>query len=314
MFGIYTDLVLQDYRQKKESNKLPIVLIHLKPAGLRDLCLEFYNKKFDRKKDELALYGFFGQHEDKAAMIKTIKHFDTSKFKPLINYLKKDTNKTEEKNIELLAWLIDFKDRPFELGKRYIAEEENNNEVTNSIADENVVTDTVSEEKKENPLPPTDKSTFGISNEPDTNSGSVKTQTSLLLKKISLYTGIFLLVIGGVYIYYNRAIDKPVVLGSTLKGPEACMYWADDHYEQVSCNEKKESLVIALDSFKLQHFKKITRPDTITQQHVGRVWYIKTADGIEFYTAEGMHPVDLQKRLKPATAYIIDKYILSLTD
>ncbi|MGE9310792.1 hypothetical protein ACLOAU_04080 [Niabella sp. CJ426] len=45
-----------------------------------------------------------------------IKRFDIDKFKPLQNFLKKPVN-TREKNIELLAWLIDFKFRPY---SRYI--------------------------------------------------------------------------------------------------------------------------------------------------------------------------------------------------
>jgi len=41
-----------------------------------------------------------------------IKRCDTEKFKPLCNFLQKGLN-TREKNMELLAWLIDFRPRPF---------------------------------------------------------------------------------------------------------------------------------------------------------------------------------------------------------
>lgn len=41
-----------------------------------------------------------------------IRRFDPDKFKPLNNFLKKGTN-TDLKNIELLAWLIDFRPRPY---------------------------------------------------------------------------------------------------------------------------------------------------------------------------------------------------------
>ncbi|MBO9684850.1 MAG: hypothetical protein J7502_19630, partial [Flavisolibacter sp.] len=41
-----------------------------------------------------------------------IRHFDLDKFKPLSNYLKKGLN-TRDKNVELLAWLIEFEYRPF---------------------------------------------------------------------------------------------------------------------------------------------------------------------------------------------------------
>lgn len=41
-----------------------------------------------------------------------IRRFDPDKFKPLVNFLKKNLN-TNEKNVELLAWLIDFPARPY---------------------------------------------------------------------------------------------------------------------------------------------------------------------------------------------------------
>lgn len=314
MLADYITLVLQDYQEKIKNKAISsIALIHMTPAKLRDLCSEIYTKRhYDRKKDEIALYGFFGQNEDKSIMAKSIRNFEPSKFKPLIRFLNKETDSTGIQNIELLAWLIDFKDRPFELGKTYIVAEGNNNEVTNPVAEEEDTPGQAPEEQEKSFPPPPIEPTFGTGKKPHTKPGAVKPPTGALLKKICIYTGILLLVICGLYIYYNNTSDKPAAMGSTFKGPEACMYWAGDHYEQVSCNEKKESLVIALDSFKLQHFRKITRPDTITQQHVGRVWYIKTGGDIEFYTAEGMHPVDIKKRLKPATAYIIDKYILAL--
>lgn len=34
----------------------------------------------------------------------------------------------------------------------------------------------------------------------------------------------------------------------------------------------------------------------------------------EFYTAKGMHPVEVKKQLKPITKFIIDEHILKLKD
>lgn len=305
MFPDYITLVLQDYEQKRENNTVPKALLHLKPAGIRDLCLALYiHKNYNPKKDEITLIHFFGQHDDKAAMARAIKNFELAKFKPLINYLKKETEETNEKNIELLAWLLGFEPRPYEFGKKYEVGAK-----TTSGNTEVVITDV-------NP---------GLTGKPNagTTVGSgisdpqIPTPTLSTKRKgvgiKSVGIGILLLsvILYAIYINNNRN-DKSNVMGSTLKGPEACMYWTGDHYEQVSCNEKiNNTLIIALDSFKLLHFKKITQPDTITQKHVGSVWYIKTEGDIEFYTAEGAYPADMKKRLKPATAYIIDKYILS---
>ncbi len=313
MFPDYVKLVVQDYERKRATQALSSRLASPTPARLRDECLLVCKEQFQRK-DEGILRTFFDTSGDQDHYLDTINNFDINRFRPLINFLRNPSITTDIKNINLLAWLIDFKDRPFELGKTYIVAEGNNNEITNPVAEEQDTPGQAPEEQEKKFPPPTSESPFGTGKKPDTKPGAVKPPTGTLIKKISLYTGILLLVICGLYIYYNNTSDKPTVMGRTLKGPEACMYWAGDHYEQVSCNEKKESLVIALDSFKLQHFRKITRPDTITQNHVGSVWYIKNGGDIEFYTAEGMHPVDIKKRLKPATAYIIDKYIISRTD
>jgi len=88
------------------------------------------------------------------------------------------------------------------------------------------------------------------------------------------------------------------------------MFWAGDHYQSISCTQHfVDTLVVALDSEKIIHFKKITRPDTITLNAVGCVWYVKYRGDIEYYTSDGFHPIDPQLRLKPITPYMIRKYI-----
>ncbi|MCW3463456.1 hypothetical protein [Chitinophaga nivalis] len=89
-----------------------------------------------------------------------------------------------------------------------------------------------------------------------------------------------------------------------------CMFWTGDHYQRVSCNQKfKDTLVVALDSVMLHDFKRITEPDTITLNAIGHVWYIKIDGKIEFYTADGNHPIQNQRPLKPVTEYILSKYV-----
>ncbi len=55
-----------------------------------------------------------------------IQRCDTDKFRPLVNYLRGRSESTDEKNIELLAWLIDFPGRPWELGKTYSDDDDEN--------------------------------------------------------------------------------------------------------------------------------------------------------------------------------------------
>lgn len=88
------------------------------------------------------------------------------------------------------------------------------------------------------------------------------------------------------------------------------MFWDGNQYQPISCNQKLgDTLVVALDSSKTLHFKKITQPDTISFNAIGAIWYVKYRGGIELYTAAGFHPIDPRLRVRPITAYIIRKYL-----
>ena len=93
------------------------------------------------------------------------------------------------------------------------------------------------------------------------------------------------------------------------------MYWVEDHYQQIPCNQKVQGAeVIPLDAEKLQYFKKINCPETIKKSEIEKYWYCKLKTGeVEFYTAEGFHPVDTKRRLKPLTEYMFEKYIMNRT-
>jgi hypothetical protein len=87
------------------------------------------------------------------------------------------------------------------------------------------------------------------------------------------------------------------------------MCWTGDHYRRVSCKQRPgENPVYALDSLKLEKFKRITTPDTLTANAVGRVWYSKIDGKIEYFTADGFHPVHTERHLHPLTVYILNKY------
>ncbi len=88
------------------------------------------------------------------------------------------------------------------------------------------------------------------------------------------------------------------------------MYWAGDHYQQISCSQKQGgTLVIPLDSERLVHFKKITRPDTITENALGSIWYVKFHGAYECYTFPGYHPIDTSLKLRPLTDFVLIKHL-----
>lgn len=107
----YRAEIWQFYQNKKSSGELSLNLKHPTAAKLRNECLLLFRKGLDRA-DYRMLRSFLERPDNEEIYESAIKRFDPDKFRPLNNFLKKGTN-TDEKNIELLAWLIDFRPRPY---------------------------------------------------------------------------------------------------------------------------------------------------------------------------------------------------------
>lgn len=91
-------------------------------------------------------------------------------------------------------------------------------------------------------------------------------------------------------------------------GESHCMVWKHDHYEKVDCTgsigEKK------IVPYIFNNFRKVQVSDTTTFFKKGEVqiWYDKSNNDVEFFTAPGIHPSN-GKTLKPISEYMIEKYI-----
>jgi len=72
-----------------------------------------------QKKDENILIALVGKQADPQTYRQAIKKYEADKFKPLLNFLKGETTKTDEKNVELLALIIGFELRPYQLSYNY---------------------------------------------------------------------------------------------------------------------------------------------------------------------------------------------------
>lgn len=91
--------------------------------------------------------------------------------------------------------------------------------------------------------------------------------------------------------------------------PKECMYWNGDQYQLAHCNDRNPNHhLMPIDTVKLKYFKRSTRADTITvESSLGKVWYDKSDNDVEFYTSHGVNPEN-QKTLKEATEHIIYTY------
>jgi hypothetical protein len=322
LFPDYQQLVMRAYERKKVNNTLPHGLMYLTPAKLKDECVKRCTKEVNRR-DEKVIRDFCGDLNESRSCHAIIQRCDTDKFRPLVNYLKGRSESTDEKNIELLAWLIDFSGRPWELGKTVSGDDDKGpalNDASQATGDQATASDstanpptTGSEKPAGNPIIPENpiipawiggskgKESEGVkiaetSHQEKLRAKSTKGLVAAVMLSLVLGTGSMW--------WWKDKNQPPAPSGS-------CMYWLEDHYESIACNQKiPNARVIALDTMRLKNFRKITRPDTITYQAIGKVWYSKINDKVEYYTSGGEHPVVFNRQLKPITVYIIDKYIL----
>jgi len=278
MFAKYKSRVLEEYKLRKNNNSISINLIHATPAKIKAECLFVLETRFEEK-DKRILTTLFGQQNSESEYRNAIRKTDTDKFKPLANFLKGSTKSTDENNIELLAWLINYEPRPYQVNQPI------NTALHNSIAP-----------VKANALP-LDAERVKL------ESIRSKTGKAILASCIALFG------LGLLYRFYTREAINQLYFPAI--GQEQCMYWVGDRYKPVLCSLKMpDTPVFALDPEKIQRLRMITKPDTITKNSIGHLWYAKINGKLEFYTAGGNHPVYTNRRLKPLSLYMYTKYIL----
>jgi hypothetical protein len=280
---------------------LPLNLQLPTPAKLKDECLAIIAIRFTSK-DRETLNQFFG-HSD-SNFEREIRRTETDKFRPLVNFLKGNTQETEDRNIELLAWLIDFNARPYVFGSNY-----KDDECTGGvIIEDDIELKEMQDELKKSPEGKAIKNHHleeESQNIKDTYSKERKVLNKSSKNRYVIFSfafiGIAILVIG-TYIGLNL-IRNPF-------DNKNYMYWAKDHFESIDNNKVVlNTQVIKLDDFKLHNFRKITRLDTLKEDCIGKIWYSKINNEIEFFTTSGMHPEHPERSLKLVTKHIFDKYI-----
>jgi hypothetical protein len=266
----YLDCVSNYYEQLKKAGRLPYQLSEPTPSRLKKACIDVFCQRYDRK-DEEALRNFFCYSIGAKLTPRMIENFDNDKFKPLVKFLRNPKIRTDRKNVELLAWLIDFPKRPYDYREDYTR-----------------------------PIPIPGESGA----EPPAGREQPSTWRQQWWRFPAFHRAAF-----GIGMVTIILLVQYLITSNRL--PEKCMYWATDHYEPISCNEHSgDALVIAFDAERFHSFKKINRPDTITRKSIGHVWYAKiNKEEVQFFTGGGFHPENPNLRLKPITDYMIRKYV-----
>ena len=104
-----------------------------------------------------------------------------------------------------------------------------------------------------------------------------------------------------------------LILGLSEKNKETlCMVWKVDHYEKADCEVSYKESIVPLDEVILENFRKVEVDltteffDETTRKPL--IWYYKSGNKIEYFTAPGLHPVN-GKTLKAITEYMANKTV-----
>lgn len=271
----YKELVLAYYDELVKTGALSSELLSPTPGSIKSKVLKRCSEGFDSK-DEKTLQSFVGRKADVGEYYKVVDISSADLYRPLVKVLKKRSVNTNLRNIDLLAWLIDYKPRPFR-------------------------PDLVPPIKK---IPATfDQLVLRPTNDPADPEQQRKTKSKVMVVTGSILIALVLIGIIGIWQYEKRI----AVYG--------CMVWHDDRYQPVGCGDNSSGTKPSPINHQLMdHFKRITRPDTLTLSSIGKVWYAKYNGRVEFYTAPGPHPLDSNRRLLPVSDHILKKYVYHLTN
>lgn len=239
----YIKLVIKTYHKKRTENDLSLLLAQSKPASIRQACLNLYQEYCEKndaqlfRRDRQALRDFFGHAADGDELLDLIQGLETKKFKPLNNYLNGKNENTEWKNIELLAWLINFKHRPFVTGMNVILDQHEIDMLseTENIPEEPVVEPIVDEREKLSQVGQDD----GVVNIEAQKKFSMPNPKNILPEKTSKkgLVIIFCLLISfaGIYIVRNYT--------SSAKPPYGSMKTATEVQADTIAKQKIDSLI-----------------------------------------------------------------------
>lgn len=123
-------------------------------------------------------------------------------------------------------------------------------------------------------------------------------------------TFVLFLVTGGVVFSNNKNSHLGIMSGwGSPATDKPYMYWDKDRYMATDSNSLHSRVeVVPMNDFTFINLKKIMRPDTLNAENsMGKVWYDKSNNHVEFFTSFGKHPEN-EKSLKDVTEHILEAY------
>jgi len=339
----YPELVLSTYKKMRDNGELHTIIPKATTAALKNACLKVYDSRYNPEDADI-LSVFFNVDKMKCDFRKVISDVKSDYFKALYNHIREGTD-TNERNTDLLAWLIDFKPRPSGLYYKNLRElnkltetasgtvEIATNEIEQNSAKEEAdielqkkesenlkeFTTTIdeAENEQEHIVKPTTPPIVVIpikTEDVKINGGSIVPPPTIHNKPeyVPRFSPRYITISCIVLLFIGTTSFAIWERWTKIRMPnsdEKYMYWDGDHYEPIKDDKQNVGApIIPLNVRTLTQQRKINLPDTLTNYSIGKVWYKGHGKDHEFFTDSGSYPKDIQRVLKPLTSTILTKY------
>jgi|GEM_PF-2542174 len=298
----YLFQILENYRLLCDIQGVPVKMKSPTDAGLKKECIKALSAH-NTLRDRAIVSDFLSCDPEMDALSRRLNNADAEKFRPCVNLLKGKTTNPADVTVELVKWLVDVN---LEEAWKRVGEpgalppiEEDAKKAEEQLAAGSQITAPDLEQK------PVMQPAMNIPLSSKNIWLKRFKKNRILLILIALLTG------GGFYASKFRSSPKLQAVMPNVN--EKCMYWKGDHYEPARCSDTLDfsKKIIPLDIQELTSLKKITQPDTLTLADVGKVWYIKTNNKLEYFTAGGRYPLDTARKLKVLSKHMYDNYPLN---
>lgn len=301
----YCIAVKQKYEQEK-SKKYSGFLFDPTPSLLKELCLILFEAGL-KKKDKEVFESFFTPKAE-SNLKNTIERFDGEKLRPVCNFLKGTSKKTNSTILNLIAVLVDFDARPFAyfvLGNEINTQDAVDNEESDNLKHPEKETNNNEKNEKEKST-----SNFLVVNEKRT----AETMPSVIQnRKITQRDW---KKIAGIGLGSIAAISFGYTAKNMIFPEKECMKWCEDHYELVDCIDEKIGLanyeiIKPYDEVEFQRKKlKVCDTTCFFKNKKAVIWYDKEDDQLRCFNMDGYDPVT-GDQLHQITPHMVNKYVLN---
>ena len=332
MFEKFQEAVRNAYLDLKKSNKLDFRRDRPSTGDLKNWCIQCLERGLT-KEDETVFKNYFNATQSNKSLKDIIRDFEADKLRSLRNFIVNNgTRRPDWEVVKLLAILVDFKLRPYNRddwddnsiikrpplqpdSKDDGKQEENELDKTTTTFGGDGTTEedsTKVDEETNNPDPTSqNENTNAIDGDKGgevliitdgPSAGTTEASTISPIKGKTFFRN---------KTYYPYAGLAVVIIAIVIFSfiNKECMCWNGIKYIKVDCRDNTQpNQIIGLNEDKLNNFEKIMKPDTLTKADVGKVWYSKINNEVEFFTHSGHHPIQNRRSLKAATEHIINTW------